>query len=81
MKFTLILLFLIIRRLMNKNIISVFTLLYLLSISVKASPKDIQPDVTSYHLSIEPKLAEGTVRGSVIINLQVNCDMDTVISL
>jgi aminopeptidase N len=64
---------------MNKNILSFFTILILLSISVKVSPQDIQLNVTSYHLSIEPNIVEGTIRGSVIIDMRVGTDMDSVI--
>jgi len=64
---------------MNKNIISIFIILILLTISGKVSSKDIQPDVTSYHLKIEPNIDEGTIKGSVVINFQVNKEIDSVI--
>ena len=64
---------------MNKNIISIFIILILLTISGKVSSKDIQPDVTSYHLKIEPNIDEGTIKGSVVINFQVYKEMDSVI--
>lgn len=64
---------------MNKNILSIFITLILISLSGKVSSKDIQPDVISYHLKIEPNIDEGTIKGSVIINFQVNKDIDSVI--
>lgn len=64
---------------MNKNIISIFSLLLLLTIHSKGYSKDIQPDVTSYHLTIEPNIDEATIKGSVVINFQINSDMDSVI--
>jgi aminopeptidase N len=59
---------------MTKNIISIFTFLILITISGNASSQDIQPDVTSYHLTIEPNIDKGTIEGTVVINLQTNSD-------
>ncbi len=64
---------------MYNNIISFLVALALLLISSKVSPQNIQPDVTSYHLSIEPNIVESTIKGSVIINFQLNSNADSVI--
>jgi aminopeptidase N len=64
---------------MNKNIISIFIILILLTISGKVSSNDIQPDVISYHLKIEPNIDEGIIKGSVVISFQVDKKMDSVI--
>lgn len=56
-----------------------FTILILLTIFSKVSSKDIQLDVTSYHLTIEPNINEGSIKASVVINFKVNSHMDSVI--
>lgn len=63
----------------KKNIISIFAILLLLSISENASSKDIQPDVTNYHLTVEPNIDDNYLKGSVVINFQINSDADSVI--
>lgn len=64
---------------MKKNTISTLTILIFLIVSVKASSKNIQPDVASYHLTLEPNIDEGTINGSVEINFELNEDLDTVV--
>ena len=59
---------------MRNFIISIFTLLILITISGNASSQDIQLDVTSYHLTIDPNIDKGTIEGSVVINFQTNSD-------
>jgi aminopeptidase N len=64
---------------MNKNIISYIYILILLTTPGKADSQNIQPDVTSYNLTIEPDINEGSVKGSVTINFKINKDIDSVI--
>lgn len=64
---------------MNKNIKFIITTLILIIIYDTVSSKDIQLDVISYHLTIEPNINEGAIRGSIVINFQVNSHIDSVI--
>lgn len=64
---------------MHKTIISILIILSLLNISCKDTSKDIEFDVTSYHLTIEPDIDEGFISGSVVINFRINKDIDSVI--
>ncbi len=59
---------------MYYNILSFLLAFALLSIYGKVSSQDIHPDVTSYHLTIEPNIDKGTIEGSVVINFQTNSD-------
>nr|WP_320022236.1 M1 family aminopeptidase [uncultured Draconibacterium sp.] len=59
---------------MHYNIISFLLAFALLSISGKVSSQDIHPDVTNYHLTIEPNIEKGTIEGSVVIDFQINSD-------
>ena len=64
---------------MHKTITSIFITIILLTISGKVCAKDIQPDVTSYHVTIDPNIDERSISGSVMINFLLNSSMDSVI--
>ncbi len=64
---------------MRNNIISLFAILFLLSISVKVSSKNTGLDVSSYHLTIEPNIEEESVIGYVSINFQLTTKLDSVV--
>ena len=64
---------------MRKKITSTFAVLILLMMAAKVSSKDVQLDVTSYHLTIEPIIDTGFISGSVIINFQINRNKDSVV--
>ncbi len=57
----------------------IFAALILQILSSDVSPKDIQLDVISYYLRIEPNIEEGYVQGSVVINFQFESDADSVV--
>lgn len=64
---------------MDKNNITFLTFLIILTISDNVCSQEIHPDVTSYHLTIEPNIDEGTTKGSVVINFEINRDLDSVV--
>ncbi len=57
----------------------ILKVLFLLPIIAHASSIDTELDVISYHLTIEPKIDEGYVSGTVIINFQINTNADSII--
>lgn len=64
---------------MNKNVISFLIILILLIISDKVSSQNIQPDVTNYHLTVEPNFDDSYIKGSVIVYFKINSDADSVV--
>lgn len=64
---------------MNKPLIAIFAILNLLLISTKVISNDLQLDVISYHLTIEPIIEKGFISGTVEINFQINTAADSVV--
>lgn len=57
-----------------QHISLVLKVLFLLPIVIQARSIDTELDVISYHLTIEPKIDDGYIRGRIIINFQINAD-------
>ena len=57
----------------------ILALLTLLTISTQASANDFELDVISYHLTIEPKIEERYISGTVIIRFHINRNADSVV--
>jgi aminopeptidase N len=58
--------------------IFIFSILLLLTIVAHASPNDFEPDVISYHLTIEPDIDKKYIRGTVVIKFQIENDANSV---
>lgn len=63
----------------TQHILLILKALFLLPMVIQASFIDTEPDVISYHLTIEPKIDEGYVNGTVIINFKINTNADSVV--
>jgi len=63
----------------TQHIAFILAVLFLLPFVTQARSIDSEPDVISYHLTIEPKIEEGFIQGTVIIHFQINPTTDSVI--
>ncbi len=63
---------------MSTRTLSLFLILLLPSPSVAVSSTDNEPDVTSYHLTIEPDIDKGSIRGTVVIRFQIDINANSV---
>lgn len=63
----------------TKHIASIFIILFLLPIVTQGNSFENELDVISYQLTIEPKIDEGFISGTVIINFQINANSGSIV--